>query len=205
MQDVRDKVRNLLNIPNTLTLARILLTFLFLRLFFAEGRCYQYLALLAFGLASLTDKYDGHFARKDGSTTSLGRFLDPLADKILALSALFSFVIKGLVEAWLVGIILFREVIITGLRIYAVYNGRQVTTSKLAKWKTTVQLIVIFFILIFINLRATLLSFKLYPSLFDKAFAYYLFNGSTAAVMLLTVISGAWYLLNNNRYHIAEH
>ncbi|HID96052.1 MAG TPA: CDP-diacylglycerol--glycerol-3-phosphate 3-phosphatidyltransferase [Candidatus Latescibacteria bacterium] len=197
-------MRRLLNIPNTLTLSRILLTPLFIGLFFTEGWYWQYLALLVFGIASLTDKYDGHFARRDRTATAFGRFLDPLADKILALSAFISFVMKGLVEAWLVWIILSREVIITSIRMYATCNGRQMTTSRLAKWKTTVQLSAILFSLIFINLKATFSGLRFHPSFFDNGWSYYLLNGSTAAAMLLTVISGVYYLLGGAYHHRAK-
>ncbi|MDP6040042.1 MAG: CDP-alcohol phosphatidyltransferase family protein, partial [Candidatus Latescibacteria bacterium] len=106
-------------IPNVLTVLRLVLTPVFLVLIFADNWYCKILALLVFTVASLTDFYDGKIARRDGTITSFGRFMDPLADKLLVSSALIAFVILGMVEAWLVGAMLVRDVVITSLRIYA--------------------------------------------------------------------------------------
>ena len=123
--------------------------------------------------------------------TAMGRFLDPLADKVLASAALISFVVVGLVEMWLVVVIVGRDVLVTGFRMYALYNGRQVVTSKLAKWKTTAQLVTIFFILTYVGIESTLLRFA-YAAL-DGAWCFGVLNGMMGIVALLTVISGVCY------------
>ena len=102
--------------PNILTGLRIVLTPVFLALIFSDSGFNKILALLVFTVASLTDFFDGWFARRDKTVTSLGRFMDPLADKLLVSSALISFVLLGMVEAWLVGAMLFRDAVITCLR-----------------------------------------------------------------------------------------
>ncbi len=192
-------MKTLITVPNILTFSRIALTVLFLKLFFTEGLYCQYLALVVFGLASLTDKYDGKFARRAGLSTGLGRFLDPLADKILTFSVLVSLVIKGLVAAWMVGVILVREIVITGMRVRGLRSGRQMATSKLAKWKTAIQLAVIFTILVFLNLQKTLIRWRIYSPLLDDDFSHYFLNGATAAMMVLALISAAPYLLGRTK------
>ena len=109
--------------PNFLTGLRIVLTPVFLALIFSDSGFNKILALLVFTVASLTDFFDGWFARRDKTVSSLGRFMDPLADKLLVSSALISFVILGMVEAWLVGAMLIRDAVITSLRVYAIRKG----------------------------------------------------------------------------------
>ena len=180
-----------INIPNALTASRILLTPVFMACLFASGWGWKWAALMVFTIASLTDLYDGYLARKDNAVTTLGRFLDPLADKILASSALIAFVALELVEMWLVAVIVGRDVLVTGFRMYALYSGRQVVTSKLAKWKTTVQLTVIFFILTYVSIESTLRRFA-YDGL-DESWSFGILNGLVAIVALLTVISAIHY------------
>lgn len=175
---------HILNLPNVLTVSRILLTPLFLILFFSKWGYGKQLSLLTFGFASLTDIYDGHLARKGGEVTSVGRFLDPLADKVLASAALVAFLMTGLVSFWLVAVIVGRDVLVTLLRIYALYNGKQVATSKLARYKTSFQLASIFVVLGVMNLQMSFLK-----DLGELA------NLLMSIVALLTVVSGLQYLL----------
>src|SRR6266850_7243151 len=104
-----------MSIPNSLTVLRILLTPLFLILLFSESSFLKQLALLVYIVAALTDWYDGWVARRYGYVTRWGKFLDPLADKILAAAALFAFVCLKLVDAWMVWVIIARDLIITSL------------------------------------------------------------------------------------------
>ena len=174
-------------LPNLLTVSRILLTPLFLALFFSKLGCGKQLALFTFGLASLTDVYDGHLARKGGEVTAVGRFLDPLADKVLASSALVAFVITGLVSFWLVAVIVGRDILVTLLRVYALYNRKQVATSKLAKYKTSFQLVAIFVVLGVMNLQVGFLK--------DIGSPEEVANLLISIVALLTVVSGLQYFL----------
>ncbi|RKY73065.1 MAG: CDP-diacylglycerol--glycerol-3-phosphate 3-phosphatidyltransferase [Candidatus Latescibacterota bacterium] len=192
-------MKDLITAPNVLTFSRIVLAAFFLKLFFAEGLYCQYLALIVFGVASLTDKYDGKLARTRGLSSRFGRFLDPLADKILTLSVLFSLVIRNLVASWMVEVILAREIVITGIRMRALRSDRQMATSKLAKWKTAIQLAVIFLILVFLSLQKTLTRWRVHSALIDGDFSYYFLNGATGAMMALALISAVPYIVGHTK------
>jgi len=111
-----------MNTPNKLTITRIILAPIFM--VFSHGqRLLRALSLLIFGVASLTDLWDGHLARKYGIITGFGKFMDPLADKILTSTAFISFAALGYVQAWMIMLIIFREFFITGLRSLAAYRG----------------------------------------------------------------------------------
>ena len=110
-------------------------------------------ALLVFIIASITDAYDGYFARKHQMVTPQGMFLDPLADKILVSSAFISFAVLGVVEYWMVTLIIFRDLFVTGLRMAMVKKGLNMETIKIAKAKTGIQITIIIFILLFLVLR----------------------------------------------------
>ena len=140
-----------MNLPNLLSLLRIILTPLFIIFLFSDDKL---LALIIFAVAAITDAYDGHLARKYNQITSQGKFLDPLADKILVLSAFFSFAFIGIIDFWMVGIITFRDMFITGLRWIISNKGFEFVTSKLSKYKTAFQLIIIILTLIFLTLES---------------------------------------------------
>ena len=140
-----------MNLPNLLSLFRIILTPLFIIYLFSDDRL---LALIIFAVAAITDAYDGHLARKYNQITSQGKFLDPLADKILVLSAFFSFAFIGIIDFWMVGLITFRDMFITGLRWIISNKGFDFVTSKLSKYKTAFQLIIIILTLIFLTLES---------------------------------------------------
>ena len=140
-----------MNFPNLLSLLRIILTPLFIIFLFSDDRL---IALIVFVVAAITDAYDGHLARKYNQITSQGKFLDPLADKILVLSAFFSFAFIGIIDFWMVGIITFRDMFITGLRWIISNKGFEFVTSKLSKYKTAFQLIIIILTLIFLTLES---------------------------------------------------
>ena len=126
-----------LNIANSLTLFRIALTPIFIIFLFYEHPNAKLWALMVFLVASITDALDGYFARKHDQVTEQGRFLDPLADKILILSALISFAVLEIIPFWMVGLIIFRDLFITGLRVVMNNKGFQMVTSNIAKAKTS--------------------------------------------------------------------
>ena len=187
--------------PNILTGLRIVLTPVFLALIFSDSGFNKILALLVFTVASLTDFFDGWFARRDKTVTKLGRFMDPLADKLLVSAALISFVLLGMVEAWLVGAMLIRDAVITSLRVYAIRKGRQVVTSRLAKWKTMLQLVLAFGILVFINVRVITAKLTSQPLVLVDTGSQMVLNVLVAAVTLLAVVSGVLYLVEHSRDH----
>ena len=185
--------------PNVLTIVRILLTPLFLVLIFSLAWYNKILALVVFTVASLTDFYDGKIARRDGTSTAFGRFMDPLADKLLVSSALISFVMLGMVEAWLVAAMLIRDAAITGFRVFTIRQGKEVVTSRLAKWKTMLQLVLVFGILVFMNIRVIQAKLTSSPLELTGAWSHLLLNGLVAGVTLLAVISGVHYLVSSRR------
>ena len=142
-----------MNTPNILSLIRIILTPLFIILLFDDFKMAKVFALLVFAIAAITDAYDGYLARKYNQITPEGKFLDPLADKILVLSAFISFAFINIIDFWIVGIIIFRDLFVTGLRFILSSRGFEFVTSKLSKYKTAFQLTIIILTLIFISIE----------------------------------------------------
>lgn len=137
----RERLREeLLNAPNMMTLGRMTLVPLFLYLLYYENRHNSFLAAAIYSLAALTDWIDGWLARVSGKVTTLGKFLDPLADKIIVLSALVMLVRLGRAPVWVVVVIVAREFLISGLRTIAVSEGLVIAASQGGKWKTSLQL-----------------------------------------------------------------
>ncbi len=137
-----------LTLPNQLTLLRILLTPVFVLLLMSGSPLSMQISLIVFVVAALTDWYDGWIARKMGHSSRWGKFLDPLADKILSSAALLTFVGLNLVDAWMVWIVVVRDFLITGLRSYAEYLDRPIVTTRGAQAKTFGQFVAIYYILI---------------------------------------------------------
>ncbi len=127
-------------LPNRLTLLRVLLVPVFLLLLFSPSPLLKLVSGAVFGIASATDYYDGYLARRMGHTSRWGRFLDPLADKILTSAAFISFGVLGIVPWWMVVVILGRDILITAIRSYAEFLDQPLKTSYSAKIKTFVQL-----------------------------------------------------------------
>ncbi|MBM7624811.1 CDP-diacylglycerol--glycerol-3-phosphate 3-phosphatidyltransferase [Sporohalobacter salinus] len=166
-----------MNLPNKLTLLRIILVpiFMFFLLFNPAGEATvytRYLAVAVFTMAAITDGLDGYIARKQNLVTRFGKFIDPLADKLLISAALVALVDMGEISSWAAIIIIGREFAITGLRVVAASDGIVISASKLGKYKTTLQIIAI--IAIIINLPYSLALIWL--------------------AVLLTIISGLDYL-----------
>lgn len=183
-------------IPNQLTILRIILTPIFIFLFLKKTSFEQLSASLIFLIASLTDWYDGWYARRFGVISRWGQFMDPLADKIVVTSALVAFAILGYIFWWMVWVIIIRDIIITFNRIYALYNNRPIITNSIAKWKTATQMTVIFIILIFINIR----NFY-YTTSLPYHRQYFDFIGiSMIIVTFLTALSGIVYIIENRDF-----
>jgi len=138
-----------MNFPNLLTITRILLSPVFMVLIIIENFYSRLAATIVFIIAALTDLADGYYARKMGNPTGFGRFMDPLADKILVSTAFLSFVSLGYARGWMVIIIVVREFLITGLRSMAAYRGMVISPSLLAKAKTVSQMLAISIILVY--------------------------------------------------------
>lgn len=187
--------------PNQLTLLRIFLTPIFIATLFVESLTYRYIAFVLFLIASLTDWYDGYIARKFGSVSQWGKFLDPLADKILVLSSFFAFYLIGQVELWMVMVIAARDVIITVLRIYAMNKDRPLVTSTFAKWKTASQMAAIYLILIYLIVKQKMVDATEPAPWFQKLEALEIIDKIMYGVTLITATSGVHYLIEN-RHHV---
>lgn len=182
--------------PNQLTLLRMALTPAFLITFLSESLVYKYLSVALFVAASLTDWYDGYMARKYGKTTAWGKFLDPLADKVLTLSALVAFGLLGKIAWWMVWVMVLRDVLITGLRSYAMLKGTPMVTSILAKWKTATQMGAIYLVLLFAVVEVSNPNSGLVKLVESRAIIYNLMFFIT----LFSVVTGGHYLYDNRRY-----
>jgi CDP-diacylglycerol--glycerol-3-phosphate 3-phosphatidyltransferase len=133
----------LLNLPNLLTLARVAAVPVVLILLLSDSRSSGIWAAAVFGMAATTDFIDGWLARKWGIVTVLGKFLDPLADKLIVMVALIMLIPLDRVPAWAVFIILAREMVVTGLRSIASSEGIVIDASDLGKYKTIYQMVAI--------------------------------------------------------------
>lgn len=183
-----------MNLPNKFTIARIVLTFVFMAFLFVHGLAAKVAALILFAAASLTDWVDGYLARKYDQISDFGKFMDPIADKILVLSAFFAFIELELVPAWMVVVIVFRESIVTGLRLFALSRNIVLPAQEGGKQKTASQMIAIFVILISLILKEIGIKFP--------AEAIYILMLITTA---LTLISGSSFLYRNRVILRANH
>ncbi|HLS60224.1 MAG TPA: CDP-diacylglycerol--glycerol-3-phosphate 3-phosphatidyltransferase [Virgibacillus sp.] len=184
-----------MNIPNKITLSRIFLIPIFILLLsipFSWGEwnigettlpITHFVAALVFAFAASTDWLDGYYARKYNLITNLGKFLDPLADKLLVSAALILLVELDLAAAWIVILIISREFAVTGMRLVAAGEGIVLAASNMGKLKTVTQILAIFLLL-----------------LHNYPFAYLGFPFATIVLylaMIITVISGCDYFIKN--------
>ncbi|MFA4838481.1 MAG: CDP-diacylglycerol--glycerol-3-phosphate 3-phosphatidyltransferase [Candidatus Neomarinimicrobiota bacterium] len=186
-------------IANLITISRILLTPLFIYFLFGKHSFFEIFALIIFVIASVTDAYDGYYARKYKSVSNLGKFLDPLADKILMSAAFISFVILDLIPLWMVILVILRDFVVTGLRILMQIKETSMTTSQIAKIKTGAQIGVICFILVYhITQRWKIfLGIAPYVALIEK---YFVIDILMFAVTVFTVYTGVQYIFSNLKY-----
>ena len=134
-----------MNLPNKLTVLRVLLIPFFVLFMLTDlgGSAGKYIALAFFVVASITDFLDGYLARKNNLVTNFGKFMDPLADKLLVCSAMICLIEKGAIPSWIVTIIIAREFIISGFRLIASDNGVVIAASYWGKFKTVFQMVMI--------------------------------------------------------------
>lgn len=172
-----------MNLANKITLLRVFMIPIFMIVLFSDFNNSSYIAALIFAIASATDGLDGYIARSRGQVTTFGKFIDPLADKLLVSTALISMVQLGKVPAWIVVIIIAREFTITGFRIIAASEGITIAASSLGKIKTITQLIAV------ISLLIDNFPFRLINFPFDIIMLY--------TSLFFTVLSGVDYLYKN--------
>ncbi len=170
-----------MNLPNKLTIFRACMIPFFV--FFMEttflGGASKYIAVALFIIASITDAMDGHIARKYNLVTNFGKFMDPLADKLLVCSALICLV--GVIPAWIVIIIISRELIISGFRTIAADNGVVIAASYWGKFKTIFQMVMIIWLIL------------------DLGFGWYNVIGTILIYisLILTIVSMIDYIVKN--------
>lgn len=192
-----------MTIPNQLTVARIILTPIFAFMFLSDNSDLHKWSLVVFFVAAITDWYDGWLARKFNYMSELGKFLDPLADKILTSTAFFVFVFVGVLELWMVIIIVTRDILVTILRIIAEIKKYKISTSYIAKVKTFIQMTFIYYLLIvYIGRSVDFLNF-INPDVFNLLLNKYLIFIIMLIITILTLISGILYFIQN-RYSLKE-
>ena len=184
-----------LNLPNKMTLSRVFLIPVFMILMlaplpfgemtFINGTLptAHFIGGLLFIIAASTDWLDGYVARKYSLVTNFGKFLDPLADKMLVTAAFISLVEIGLVPAWMVIVILSREFAVTGIRLVAAADGEVIAASRIAKWKTAFQLIALAALLLYNH------PFEAWHIPFAQITLW--------IALILTILSGVDYFLKN--------
>lgn len=184
-------------LPNQLTILRIVLTPVFVFFFLQEQESFKHISLGIFFVAAITDWYDGWLARKFNYITNWGKFWDPLADKILTAGAFFSLVHVGLLELWMVLIVVFRDFTVTILRGFADKRNISFATSRYAKWKTFIQMIFLYYLLLAYVLSSTLYMQEHYSGmisvLLNSDFVFY----GMLLITLITLHSGYKYFLEN--------
>lgn len=144
-----------MNLPNKLTMLRVIMIPFFILFLLMDGgtnSTYRYIAAAIFIIASLTDLLDGKIARKYNLVTNFGKFMDPLADKLLVCSALICMIELGQLPAWMVIVIISREFIISGFRLVASDSGVVIAASYWGKFKTTFQMVAV--VLLIFNIPA---------------------------------------------------
>ncbi|MFT5906714.1 MAG: CDP-diacylglycerol--glycerol-3-phosphate 3-phosphatidyltransferase [Cryomorphaceae bacterium] len=194
-----------MNIPNSITAFRLVLTAVFIAAITMQQPWANMLALVTFVIAAASDWFDGYFARKLDLVTSLGKLLDPLADKILVAAGFIylssNFYTKGLCPVWVTCVIIGREFMVTGLRQIAVEQGVVIAADRLGKWKTTFQLTFIITCLVYISFQqienhnwfSTLLLTISKPE-------NYFMDITLWAAVALTLISGWNYLWGSREF-----
>ena len=195
-----------MNVPNQLTVARFGLTVVFLVALFSGLPYHDSVALLIFVIASLTDYFDGKIARRDNLITDFGKLMDPLADKILTGSAFIAFVGLDLMPAWMVIIIVARELAITGLRLLAASKNIVLAAERFGKHKTISQITAIIAVLVSI-------SYASWGNIGEAIFGWNIFGAPWVLsfsmlaqwiTVLLTFYSGAVYLVKNRDLYLDD-
>lgn len=192
-----------MNLPNKITLLRIILIPLMLIFLlplpfaFAEpwnifiSKFGMIIALIIFSIASYTDHLDGAIARKNNIVTNLGRFMDPIADKLLIISTFTALVELGKVTAWVPLIILFRELAVTGIRLLAIEKGTVIAAGKLGKYKMVSQIVAIIVLMIACILEIWVKDTGL------VGIVFYISNALVLFAVFMTLWSGLDYIVKN--------
>jgi len=182
-----------LNLPNILTTARVILSFVFAVLLLKVGVPSKIAALSVFVVASITDFLDGYYAKKYNLITNFGKIMDPVADKMLILIAFFIFVRMDIMPLWMFIVVFIREVLITALRLVATFKGKILAAENLGKYKTVAQIVAICVILLYV----ILLEAGVFLSTTGFVFCWYrvCIDLMLLVSVFLTLLSGISYLI----------
>ena len=191
-----------MNLPNKLTVVRIVLAPLFLLLAVLDFPFHYAASLVVFVAAALTDMFDGKIARARGLITNLGKFLDPLADKMLTTAAFLLFLVTGQMDVWALMLVLTREFMVTSVRLLAAKDGTVIAASIWGKTKTVAQFIAIIYTL-------AALEFSTWQSMLSLPSAVFSVPLVIGQVLIwisvvLTVISGVEYVWQNRHFFAGE-
>ncbi|MEO5930265.1 MAG: CDP-diacylglycerol--glycerol-3-phosphate 3-phosphatidyltransferase [Candidatus Kapaibacterium sp.] len=186
------------NFPNLITALRILLTPLFIWLMLSEDSVRVQLSAAIFLLAAVSDWYDGWYARRYNAMSAFGRFFDPLADKVLISAAFFVFVALDIFPLWMVVLIVSRDVLITILRVVADRKHQPVVTSRLAKWKTAMQLVFLWYVVAIFTLKnIEWLRLRLDEGTIGRLLSPWIIQTSMILLTALSLITAVQYLIEN--------
>lgn len=184
-------------LPNQLTILRIILTPIFLVLFLTGEPVLIQISYLVFIIAAITDWYDGWLARKFNYITEWGKFMDPLADKILTSTAFIAFVIVGVLQLWMVLLIIIRDLLVTLIRVYADYRNVSFRTTRSAQLKTFLQMFFLYYLLLIYTLNTFESLHVAYKDLFNILLNPVGIYIAMLFITLFTVITGITYIFNN--------
>ena len=190
-----------MNLANKLTLIRIVFVPLFLIFMIFNDIPYgTFIATIIFVLASITDKLDGYIARSRNQITDFGKFMDPLADKLLVTTALIALVGIGIIPSWTVVIIIAREFAVSGLRSIAAASGKVIAASWWGKIKTVIQMVAIILLLLNVSIGESAYFTNIVDS---NSILNFIFNSLPIFILYLavivTVISGIDYFMKNRK------
>jgi CDP-diacylglycerol--glycerol-3-phosphate 3-phosphatidyltransferase len=196
-----------MNLPNQLTVSRMVATVALLLVIFSEAPWHETIALALFVMASITDFLDGRIARRHNLITNFGILMDPLADKILICSVFIAFVGRGWISAWIVVIVVARELAITGLRLLAASKNLVLAAERYGKHKTISQITAIISIFV-------LHSYAQWGPVGAWVFGFSVWGGvpwvvgftklSVWTAVALTFVSGALYLWRNQNLYLTD-
>lgn len=184
-----------MNLPNQLTVGRLLLTFVFVAVLSSKWHLAATVGLVLFIIAGITDYADGEIARRLKLETNFGRLMDPLVDKIMMTSAFICLVENHTISAWICVIVIAREFLITGLRLLAASKGLVLSAERLGKHKTGWQIATVIFFLLLLSIHELAGPSMNHPQLFEALETSRKFLGNTlvAVMLILTVYSGLGY------------
>ena len=196
-----------MNLPNKLTVSRLFMTVLFLAVLFVPFAFHETVALVLFIATGLTDNLDGRIARRHNLITNFGILMDPLADKIMVCSAFIAFVELDWMPAWMVIIVVARELAITGLRLLAASKSVVLAAESYGKHKTTSQIVTIVAILVAVSypdwgvVGQTVFG---HPIISGRSWTIWFTELSKWVTVILTFVSGWFYLWRNRSVYLQD-